>query len=82
MYGTLWQRGVPEELVLDILDLAELWSCSTASRAQKVAVDSRTQNYVYVELEVPDAPLRSLTFVTVSHDQGMSAFGTVGLSIC
>ncbi|KAL1734148.1 hypothetical protein EV714DRAFT_281270 [Schizophyllum commune] len=74
VYGTLRQRGVPEELVLDILDLAELWSCSTASRAQKVAVNSRTQNYVYVELEVPDAPLRSLTFVTVSHDQGWSDY--------
>ncbi|KAL1682498.1 hypothetical protein EV122DRAFT_287123 [Schizophyllum commune] len=74
VYGTLRQRGIPEELVLDILDLAELWSCSTASRAQKVAVDSRAQSYVFVELEVPDAPLRTLTFVTVSHDQGWSDY--------
>ncbi|KAI5888570.1 uncharacterized protein SCHCODRAFT_02587820 [Schizophyllum commune H4-8] len=74
VYDTLRRGGVPEELVLDILDLAELWSCSSASRAQKVAVDSRTQSYVYAELEVPDAPLRSLTFVTVSHDQGWSDY--------
>ncbi|KAA8914638.1 hypothetical protein FN846DRAFT_479986 [Sphaerosporella brunnea] len=67
-------RRVPSELALAILDLAEAWQCTTATRTERVALaqeDEARGAYVAVAIGNP-RKLRRVVVRTRSHDQGWS----------
>ncbi|KAI5834820.1 hypothetical protein K523DRAFT_412089 [Schizophyllum commune Tattone D] len=74
VYDVLFRLGISEaSVILDILDLAGFWLCSTTARSEYLRV--MDTNLVYVAVQTPSAPIRAVTFITESHDQGWSSYG-------
>ncbi|KAI5895011.1 uncharacterized protein SCHCODRAFT_02535485 [Schizophyllum commune H4-8] len=74
VFAVLSRLGLGEVgIVLDILDLAQFWYCTSAERADYVKVRKDDQ-LVYLALQVPNTPVRAVTFITESRDQGWSSF--------
>ncbi|KAL1676627.1 hypothetical protein EV122DRAFT_279956 [Schizophyllum commune] len=74
VFAVLSRLGLGEVgIALDILDLAQLWYCTSTKRVEYVKV-RRDKQVVYLALQVPDTPVRAITFTTVSRDQGWSSF--------
>ncbi|KAL1714629.1 hypothetical protein EV715DRAFT_209339 [Schizophyllum commune] len=74
VFAVLSRLGLGEVgIALDILDLAQLWYCTSSKRVEYVKV-RRDEQVVYLALQVPDTPVRAITFTTVSRDQVMGSY--------
>ncbi|KAL1660056.1 hypothetical protein GGF50DRAFT_63978 [Schizophyllum commune] len=74
VFAVLFRLGLGEVgIVIDILDLAQFWYCTFARRVEYVRV-RKDEQVVYLALQVPDTPVRAITFATESKDQGWSSF--------
>ena len=73
VYNVLFRLDISEpSVILDILDLAGFWLCSTCTRSEYVRVVDT--DLVYVAVQAPKAPIRAVTFITESHDQGACVY--------
>ncbi|KAJ7575903.1 hypothetical protein C8J56DRAFT_900518 [Mycena floridula] len=74
VFWALKAAGLPQSVVLVIMDLAKFWVCISNKKDEVVAVDMKTEESAYVQVTLPSnaVSVRSITFITVSHDQGFS----------
>ncbi|KAL1687581.1 hypothetical protein GGG16DRAFT_20812, partial [Schizophyllum commune] len=71
----LLRLRLPDTIASDILDFAEFWRCSSVARSEYVMMPMESlKEKPYLSIEVPDRPLRALTIITDSHDQGWSSY--------
>ncbi|KAI4527596.1 hypothetical protein K525DRAFT_264085 [Schizophyllum commune Loenen D] len=75
VYNVLFRLGISEpSVILNVLDLAGVWLCSTCTRSEYVRV--MDTDLVYVAVQALNAPIRAVTFITESHDQGWSSYSS------
>ena len=71
VYDMLLRLRLPNTIASDILDFAEFWRCSSVARSEYVMMPmGSTKEKPYLSIKVPDRPLRALTIITESHNQG------------
>ena len=73
-------RNLARSVHVQIMDMAEYWTRSSSSRSEKVEINNRDAELQVAYLTsspivgTTRAPVRRITFTTLSHDQGHSSY--------
>ncbi|KAF9065000.1 hypothetical protein BDP27DRAFT_1425178 [Rhodocollybia butyracea] len=64
--------SLPLNVATLVMDLAEQWANVRVSRDKRIAFTQSSEETPYIQLTMPNGNLRSIIFMTFSHDQGYS----------
>ncbi|KAE9405343.1 hypothetical protein BT96DRAFT_1015751 [Gymnopus androsaceus JB14] len=64
--------GLPVNVAIVVMDLAEHWANKSVSRNEEISFTQNSEEIPYLRVVAPNGNLRSIVFITSSHDQGYS----------